>query len=169
MPWFARSRFLVLICYLLTGLVPFFIPNRAPEAIILIWALATLPQTLVTVGFAVVMGGVAGPAGCFTLMSRRWAILGLTNSLTVLIVGQVLKLYQFPLNYQVVFIGSAAGALISVVFSSSIKLPPQAIVASRRGSPQRHPEVALRMVPGFWREAKSSSLRRATASAQCAT
>ena len=29
-PWFARSRFVVLICYLLTGLVPFFIPNRAP-------------------------------------------------------------------------------------------------------------------------------------------
>ena len=124
-PWFARSRFLVLICYLLTGLVPFFIPNRAPGAIILIWALATLPQTLVSVGFTVVMGGVAGPAGRFTLMSRRWAILGLSNSLTVLVVGQVLKLYQFPLNYQVVFIGSAVGALISVVFSSSIKLPPR--------------------------------------------
>ncbi len=30
-PWFARSRFLVLICYLLTGLVPFFVPNRAPR------------------------------------------------------------------------------------------------------------------------------------------
>jgi len=132
-PWFARSRFLVLICYLLTGLVPFFIPNRAPEAIILIWALATLPQTLVTVGFTVVMGGVAGPTGRFTLMSRRWAILGLTNSLTVLIVGQMLTWFEFPLNYQVVFIGSAVGALISVIFSSSIKLPPQEIAASRQG------------------------------------
>ena len=59
-PWFARSRFLVLICYLLTGLAPFFIPNRAPGAILLIWALATLPQTLVTVGFTVVMGGSPG-------------------------------------------------------------------------------------------------------------
>jgi hypothetical protein len=132
-PWFARSRFLVLICYVLTGLVPFFITNRAPGAIILIWALATLPQTLVTVGFTVVMGGVAGPAGRFTLMSRRWAILGLANSLTVLIVGQMLQWFQFPLNYQVVFIGSAVGALISVIFSSSIKLPPQEVVASRRG------------------------------------
>ena len=65
-------------------------------------------------------------------MSRRWAILGLSNSLTVLVVGQVLKLYQFPLNYQVVFIGSAVGALISVVFSSSIKLPPRQRAA--RGS-----------------------------------
>lgn len=132
-PWFARSRFLVLLCYLLTGLVPFFVQDRAPEVIILIWALATLPQTLVTVGFTVVMGGVAGPGGRLTLMSRRWAILGLTNSLTVLIVGQMLEWFQFPLNYQIVFLSSAIGALISVVFSSSIALPPQEIRPAREG------------------------------------
>ena len=126
-PWFARSRFLVLLCYLLTGLVPFFVQSRQPETIILIWALATLPQTLVSVGFTVVMGGVAGPRGRFTLMSRRWAILGLTNSLTVAVVGQLLRFFDFPLNYQVVFLGSAIGALISVVFSSSIKLPLQEV------------------------------------------
>ncbi len=79
------------------------------------------------------MGGVAGPVGRVTLMSRRWAILGLTNSLTVVIVGQLLKLFDFPLNYQVIFIGSAIGAFISVVFSSSIKLPPQEVSAKRQG------------------------------------
>ncbi|MCX6030878.1 MAG: MFS transporter [Chloroflexi bacterium] len=122
-PWFARSRFAVLSCYMLTGLVPFFVHSRQPEAIIAIWALATLPQNLVSVAFTVVMGGVAGPRGRFTLMSRRWSILGLANSLTVVIVGQILNLFNFPLNYQVVFIGSAIGALISVIFSSSIRLP----------------------------------------------
>ncbi len=126
-PWFARARFLVLSCYVLTGLVPFLIRNHRPEAIIFIWALATLPQTMVSVGFTVVMGGVAGPAGRFTLMSRRWSILGLTNSLTVLIVGQILTWFNFPLNYQVVFLASAIGALISIVFSSSLKLPPQEV------------------------------------------
>lgn len=126
-PWFARARFLVLSCYVLTGLVPFLIHTRQPEAIILIWALATLPQTVVSVGFTVVMGGVAGPAGRFTLMSRRWSILGLTNSLTVVIVGQLLNWFAFPLNYQVIFIGSAIGALISIIFSSSLKLPPQEV------------------------------------------
>jgi hypothetical protein len=124
-PWFARSRFAVLLCYALTGLVPFLVPAvHQPEAIIAIWALATLPQTVVSVAFTVVMGGVAGPGGRLTLMSRRWTILGLTNAITVLLVGQLLKLFQFPLNYQVVFLGSAVGALISVVFSSSIRLPP---------------------------------------------
>jgi len=123
-PWFATSRFFVLSCYLLTGLVPFFIPSQAtPTAIILIWALATLPQTVVSVAFTVVMGAVAGPGGRMTLMSRRWSILGLTNTVTVLIVGQLLNLFDFPLNYQVVFIGSTIGALISFIFSNSIKLP----------------------------------------------
>ncbi len=132
-PWFARSRFVVLSCYVLTGLAPFLFTSRRPEIIILIWALATLPQTLVSVAFTVVMGGVAGPGGRVTLMSRRWAILGLTNSLTVVIVGQLLRAFDFPLNYQVVFIGSAIGAFISVVFSSSIKLPPQAVSTAHQG------------------------------------
>jgi len=132
-PWFARSRFMVLLCYVLTGLVPFFVTDRAPEVIIVIWALATLPQTLVSVGFTVVMGGVAGPGGRFTLMSRRWAILGLTNSMTVALVGQGLKLFSFPLNYQVVFLASAVGALISVIFSSSIVLPPQPVSERHQG------------------------------------
>ena len=54
--------------------------------------------------------------GRLTLMSRRWSTLGLTNSLTVVIVGQLLNLFDFPLNYQIIFIGSAIGALISVIF-----------------------------------------------------
>ena len=132
-PWFARARFLVLSCYVLTGLAPFLVANHQPEAIIFIWALATLPQTVVSVGFTVVMGGVAGPAGRFTLMSRRWTILGLTNSLTVVIVGQLLTWFNFPLNYQIIFIGSAIGALISIVFSSSLKLPPQAVPQKQLG------------------------------------
>jgi hypothetical protein len=132
-PWFARSRFLVLSSYVLTGLVPFIFTSHQPEIIILIWALATVPQTVVSVAFTVVMGGVAGPGGRFTLMSRRWSILGLTNSLTVMIVGQILTLFDFPLNYQVVFLGSSIGALISVIFSSSIKLPPQDVPVKREG------------------------------------
>ena len=123
-PWFARARFFALSCYVLTGLAPFLSHDHQPEIIIAVWALATLPQTIVSVAFTVVMGGVAGPTGRFTLMSRRWSILGLTNSLTVALVGQVLRLFAFPLNYQVVFLGAGIGALISVIFSGSIRLPP---------------------------------------------
>jgi len=123
-PWFARSRFFVLSCYMLTGLVPFLFHNHLPEVIIVIWAIATLPQVLVGVAFTVLIGAVSEPTGRLTLLSRRWSIFNLTSALAVLAVGYVLKLFEFPFNYQVVFIGSFAGALISLVFSSSIKLPP---------------------------------------------
>ena len=145
-PWFATSRFFVLSCYVLTGLVPFFFTNQAPWVIIAIWAVATIPQTLVSVAFTVVMGTVAGPGGRMALMSRRWAILGLTNSVTVLIVGQLLERYHFPLNYQIVFIGSAVGALVSFVFSSSIKLPPVEVPVLQQpfGETLRHHSQRLR-------------------------
>jgi hypothetical protein len=132
-PWYARPRFLVLSSYVLTGLVPFLFEENQVEAIIAIWAVATLPQTIVSVAFTIVMGGVAGAGGRFALMSRRWAILGLTNSITVLVAGQMLGLFAFPLNYQIIFLASAAGALISVLASSGIVLPPQETPAGSTG------------------------------------
>ena len=82
-PWFARSRFLVLICYVLTGLAPFSHPE--PHA------RGDHPDlgagdAAANAGLGGLHGGDGGrrrPTGRFTLMSRRWAILGLTNSLTV--------------------------------------------------------------------------------------
>ncbi len=135
-PWFSYSRFFVLSCHALTGLVPFFLTRYRAEAIIAIWAVATLPQTVVSVAFTVVMGAVAGPRGRFFLMSRRWSLLGFTNAVTALVVGQILEMIAFPLNYQVVFLGATVGGLISVYFSSHITLPDQELPqAAPRGQP----------------------------------
>ncbi len=124
-PWLSYARFLVLSCYMLTGLVPFLFSTHRAEAILLIWALATVPQTIVSVSFTVVMGAVAGPRGRFTLMSRRWSILGLTSALAAFIAGQALETMAFPLNYQIIFLSAAAGGLISLYFSAHIELPDQ--------------------------------------------
>ncbi|MCD6290374.1 MAG: MFS transporter [Anaerolineae bacterium] len=124
-PWFAYARLCVLSCYALTGLVPFFLSSHRAEAILIIWGLATLPQTIVSVSFTVVMGAVAGPRGRFSLMSRRWATLGFTNAVTAFIVGQVLGLIAFPLNYQIVFLSATLGGFVSFYFSSRITLPDQ--------------------------------------------
>ena len=75
-PWYSRARFLVLFSYVLTGVIPFIFRDQAPNAIIAVWALATLPQTIVNVAFTVVMSQVAGPNRRYYLMSRRWSILG---------------------------------------------------------------------------------------------
>ena len=123
-PWFSGARLLVISAYALTGLVPFILPQEyIVLAVLLIWACATIPQTMVNVSFTVVMSAVAGPQGRYELMSRRWAILGLTTSLAVAAVGQTLDRIIFPFNYQVVFLGLSLGGLVSYYFSSHIELP----------------------------------------------
>ena len=85
--------------------------------------MATLPQTIVAILFSVVMNTVAGPNGRFELMSRRWSMMGLTTSITVVIVGQVLDRMGFPFNYQIVFMALSIGGLISYYFSSHLEIP----------------------------------------------
>ncbi|OGO64695.1 MAG: hypothetical protein A2030_11080 [Chloroflexi bacterium RBG_19FT_COMBO_50_10] len=123
-PWFSLSRLLVISAYALTGLAPFFVPdNILIDVVLFIWAMATLPQTMVAVGFSVVMNAVSGPEGRYELMSRRWSILGITTAITVAIAGQILDRIGFHLNYQLVFLGLSMGGLISYYFSSRIQIP----------------------------------------------
>jgi len=123
-PWFSVARLIVLSSYTATGLAPFIVPREYLVVTILgIWALATIPQTIVNVSFSVVMNAVAGPTGRYDLMSRRWSILGLTNAVTVVIVGQALDRIGFPINYQIVFMALSLGGLISYYYSSHITLP----------------------------------------------
>jgi MFS family permease len=123
-PWFSGARLIVILCYALTGLMSLIVPPAyVVPAILVVWAFATLPQTLVNIGFSVVMNAVAGPEGRYELMTHRWSILGTTTSVTVLIIGQILDRVYFPLNYQIVFIALSLGGLISYYFSSHIKIP----------------------------------------------
>jgi hypothetical protein len=123
-PWFSAARLLVVLSYAFTGIITFLLPqDQAIIGILAIWAIATLPQTIVAIAFSVVMNAVAGPASRYELMTRRWSILGLTTSLTVIIAGQILDRVGFPINYQLVFMGLSLGGLISFYFSSHIDLP----------------------------------------------
>jgi hypothetical protein len=125
-PWFSLSRLMVLSSYALTGLVTLLIPrSSAVVSTLAIWAFATLPQTALSVCFTVVMNAVAGREGRYALLSRRWAILGLTNFAATFLVTEFLDRIAFPLNYAIMFLGLSLGGLISFYFSSRISLPDQ--------------------------------------------
>lgn len=125
-PWFSLSRLLVLSSYAFTGLIAIFISGSlAVKSILGVWALATLPQTSLAVAFSVVMNNVAGSDGRYTLLSRRWSIIGLTNAVVTFLATQMLDRVVFPLNYQILFITLSVGGLISFYFSSRITLPDQ--------------------------------------------
>lgn len=132
-PWFSAARLSVIACYVITGLVTMTVPaDWRVTAVLIIWAVATLPQTVLSITFSVVMNAVAGPTGRFELMSRRWAILGFTTAIAALAVGQILDAMQFPINYQVVFMATAVGGLISYYFSSRIVIPDKTAAAMDR-------------------------------------
>lgn len=122
-PWYSGSRVLIFAAYAIMGIAPFFVPQEAlPITIILIWAVSTVPQIILNVAFTVVMGAIAGPDRRYYLMSRRWSLLGASTAISVAVCGWLLDRFAFPLNYQIVFIGSFFAGLLSFAFSSRIEL-----------------------------------------------
>ncbi len=125
-PWYSLSRLLVISCYALTGIFTLLLPQRAVvTSTLIIWAVATLPQIALAVAFSVVMNAVAGPEGRYALLSRRWAIFGLTSVIGTFMVTRLIDLVYFPLNYALMFLTLSLGGLISFYFSSRITLPDQ--------------------------------------------
>jgi hypothetical protein len=130
-PWFSMARLAVLSSYAVTGIISILMPREGSIiGILAIWALATIPQTVLNITFSVVMNSVAGPAGRYELMSHRWSILGFTNAITAILAGYYLDNAPFPANYQIVFIALSVGGLISYYFSSHLTLPDH-VVAPR--------------------------------------
>jgi hypothetical protein len=153
-PWFSLSRLMVLSSYALTGLVTLLIPRSgAVVSTLAIWAFATLPQTALSVCFTVVMNAVAGREGRYALLSRRWAILGLTNFAATFLVTEFIDRFAFPLNYAIMFLGLSLGGLVSFYFSSRISLPEQTAppLASGKtaGETIRNTLTLLRQYPDF--------------------
>ena len=125
-PWYGLSRLLVIMCYGLTGILTFFLAEKfLVIATLGIWAFATIPQIALAVAFSVVMNAVAGPEGRYMLLSRRWAIFGVTGVIGTFIVTQVIDLIAFPTNYAVMFLVLSLGGFVSFYFSNKIILPDQ--------------------------------------------
>jgi len=123
-PWYSLSRLMVILCYALTGILTLLISEKyVIIATLAIWAFATLPQTALAVAFSVVMNAVAGPEGRYALLSRRWAIFGLTGVVGTFIVTRLINLIDFPLNYAIMFLVLSVGGFVSYYFSNRIALP----------------------------------------------
>jgi MFS family permease len=136
-PWYGLSRLLVIMCFALTGILTFFLDGQyLIIATLAIWAFATLPQVALAVAFSVVMNAVAGPEGRYALLSRRWAIFGLTGVIGTFIVTRVIDLIDFPINYAIMFLVLSLGGFVSYYFSNKIQIPDQpAPPLSQSGSP----------------------------------
>jgi hypothetical protein len=123
-PWYSGSRMVAHLSYAVAAVVVLLAPVQVVvPALLVVWAIAAVPSTLGMVSFPIVMDGAAGPRGRFEIMSRRWAIMGLTTAITVAVIGQVLDRLPFPANYQLIFVGFSIAGLISYWFSSRFRVP----------------------------------------------
>lgn len=130
-PWYSLSRLMVIMCYALTGVLTLILAEKyLIVATLGIWAFATIPQIALAVAFSVVMNAVAGPEGRYTLLSRRWAIFGVTGVVGTFIVTQVIDLIAFPLNYAIMFLVLSLGGFVSYYFSNKIQLADQSVAST---------------------------------------
>lgn len=133
--WYSQGRMIAHFSYLLIAASVLLAPPAAVvPAVLLIWAIASVPSTIGIVSFPVVMDGAAGPRGRLELMSRRWGIMGLTTAVTVAGIGQILDRLSFPMNYQLVFVGFTLAGLVSYHFSSQFRVPVHEPPAANGGS-----------------------------------
>ena len=124
--WYSLSRLMVILCYALTGILTLLIAEKyVIISTLAIWAFATIPQTALAVAFSVVMNAVAGPEGRYALLSRRWAIFGVTGVVGTFIVTRLIDLLSFPVNYAIMFLVLSLGGFLSFYFSRQIQLPDQ--------------------------------------------
>src|ERR687892_1712286 len=147
-PWYSLSRWMVILCYALTGILTLLIPEKfVIISTLLIWAFATLPQTALAVAFSVVMNAVAGPEGRYALLSRRWTIFGLTGVIGTFIVTRLIDLISFPLNYAIMFLVLSLGGFFSFYFSRKIQIPDQvAAPLPGGGSPRQNFNNYIRLL-----------------------
>lgn len=123
-PWYARARSLTILAYGLTGIVTLLLPpSLSVPAVLVIWALATLPLVIVNITFSVVMNAVAGPKLRYDLLGRRWSMMGLITAVCIALTGQLLEHLRFPFNYQIAFMALSLGGLVSLFFGGRLRLP----------------------------------------------
>ena len=155
-PWYSGSRMVAHLSYVVAAVVVLVGPPHVViPALLVVWAIAAVPSTIGMVAFPIVMDGAAGPRGRYELMSRRWAIMGLTTAITVALIGQLLDRLPFPGNYQMVFIGFSIAGLISFHFSRQFRVPEHAPqprdTGGRRFGRLRETVLAVRAQPAFLR------------------
>lgn len=123
-PWYSGARMIAHLSYAVAAFVVLVAPaHLVVPALLAVWAIAAVPSTFGAVAFPIVMDGAAGPRGRYDLMSRRWAIMGLTTAITAALIGQLLARLAFPMSYQIAFVGFSIAGLVSYWFTLRFRVP----------------------------------------------
>ena len=147
-PWYSLTRLIFFAGYTLTGAITLLAPKEIwIPAILVIWALISVPQTVLSITFSVVMNHVAGEGGRFELMTRRWSLLSVVTALFVFLAGILLEKISFPLNYQIMFIVFSLGGILAYFASNSL-----IIKAAKENQKIQTAKQSSRLLEKIWKE-----------------
>lgn len=119
-------RLLFRSTYMIVALLPFFLRGNALLwTIVVIWCFQAIPMAFTVPAWTSVVGAVIPPRRRAAINGGRWALVAIITALVVTGFGKWLDagLLPSPLDYQVVFILSAAGGLVGMFYFGRIKVP----------------------------------------------
>lgn len=109
--------------FLLIALLPFFVNKGLVEIIVLIWAIKSIPATLLESSWMAVVAEVIPPERRARVNGMRWAILSVVTAASTAAFGYILDRLPFPLNYQLVFSVSFVGGMAGIYFFGQLRIP----------------------------------------------
>lgn len=117
--------------YLFLVALPWLFPSYTGQVwgLILTTLVMSIAGTVLAISFNAMFAEVLPPERRAHAVGRRNILLAISITITTILSGQILDLIIFPLNYQVVFLIGAIGALLSSYHLGRIR-KPDAIVSS---------------------------------------
>lgn len=103
--------------------IPFLPPAWRTWAIVALTTLSALPATIWGASFQTACGEMFHPRHLARVVGERWAVMSIVGIAASLLLGKMLDLIPFPLNFQVLFAGLGLLTLVSVWFVLQLRIP----------------------------------------------
>ncbi|OQA41550.1 MAG: Major Facilitator Superfamily protein [Chloroflexi bacterium ADurb.Bin325] len=135
MKLFVRITLLARLSYLLIALLPLLLTGSAlPLAIVLVWALAAIPNSIGQPAWTAAMAQAVPPRRRAALNGARWSLMSLVSGALLLVFGLWLDRGPFPLAYQIVFLISFVAGVLNLYYFWRVSVPPF-VPAARAAEP----------------------------------
>jgi hypothetical protein len=149
-PWYSRGRAIGQLIIPIVGAIVLFAPPQMVIPLVLVAAaVCAVFQAFADLVFWVVMDGVAGPQGRYTLMGHRLGLKMGVSAGAQAAIGAFLTRAPFPLGYGLVFLASTVNVVLGYRWSRTLRVPDHPRTAPSPAAPLRgRPGALLREVAG---------------------
>ena len=121
------NRAFIRSAYLAIAIVPFaFVGVNAIWPVVILWTLTSIPAAVANPAWTAVVARIIPPHRRPRVNGNRWAILSVITAVGGAGFGWMLDRVSTPLNFQIVFIVSFLGGLLSIYFFGLIRMPDDA-------------------------------------------